>query len=66
MTYMNDLTLTEEDLRALKDFAADRQYFDVPLATLARLEKLGLLMHGWGGTFVVTDAGRNLLSERAA
>ncbi len=63
---MTDLTLTEHDLHALRDFAADRQYFDVPLATLARLQRLGLLMHGWGGTFVVTEVGRDLLRECAA
>ena len=58
-----ETALTHEELRTLSEYAQDFQRRNVPLATRAKLEKLGLLMSGRGPIYVVTGAGRQLLAE---
>lgn len=60
---MDDYGLTEEEWRCLERFAQDRQDTAASLDVLARLEQLGLLMRGWGPTYVVTARGEALLRE---
>lgn len=55
--------LTEEDVSWLARYARDERSEAAPIETLARLEKKGLLMHGWGHMHVVTDLGRLLLEQ---
>lgn len=55
--------LTEADLQWLARYARDERTEAAPIETLARLEKKGLLMHGWGHTHVVTELGRQLLEQ---
>ncbi|MDB5968446.1 MAG: hypothetical protein JWQ90_896 [Hydrocarboniphaga sp.] len=58
--------LTEIDLLWLARYERDERAQAAPIETLARLEKKGLLMHGWGHTHVVTDLGRQLLEQHGA
>lgn len=55
--------LTEVDMQWLSRYARDERTEAAPIETLARLEKKGLLMHGWGHTHVVTELGRLLLEQ---
>jgi hypothetical protein len=64
---MNDpQLLNTEEWRCLERFARDQQDTGASLETLARLEELGLLMRGWGPSFVVTARGEALLREGRA
>lgn len=64
---MNDEQgLSQEEWRCLERFARDRQDTAASLETLAKLEQLGLLMRGWGPSFVVTAKGEALLREGRA
>lgn len=58
--------LHSTDLQVLEDLAQDGAAQDPPLAALARLEKFGLLMRGWGRTYVVTRVGERLLAQHEA
>lgn len=62
--HRNDLTT--EELSWLVTLANGAAKTRPRLATLARLEGLGLLMRGWGQTYVVTDKGQALLGRQAA
>lgn len=59
-------TPTPDDLTVLEALAHGQAGENPPPATLARLEKSGLLMRGWGRSYVLTRAGRRRLAERAA
>jgi hypothetical protein len=56
-----EVLLTADDLSCLSAYA--QQQYDVPAAleTQARLERLGFVMRGWGHSFVLTEAGREVL-----
>jgi hypothetical protein len=62
--HRNDLT--NEELSWLLTLANGAAKTRPRLATLARLEGLGLLMRGWGQTYVVTHKGQALLGRQAA
>jgi hypothetical protein len=61
---MNQRALNDEEHACLAAFARDEQDVDAAEEVLARLEEMGLLMRGWGRTFVVTQLGFDLLGQR--
>ncbi|HZR35418.1 MAG TPA: hypothetical protein VFA75_08565 [Nevskia sp.] len=60
---MDQHGLSDEEWLCLERYARDRQDTGASLEVLARLEQLGLLMRGWGPTYVVTARGEALLRE---
>ena len=61
---MNSRALSDQEHECLAAFARDEQDVDAADEVLAHLEEMGLLMRGWGRTFVVTQRGYNLLGQR--
>lgn len=60
---MDDPSLTADELAWLRTYAQDKQDLQAPIAILARLEKLGLLMAGWNHMHVVTQRGHEWLKR---
>lgn len=59
------MNLTDEDRRWLAQYARDQQEPIAPTPTLARLERLGLLMRAWSNRYVVTAKGHEALGSPA-
>lgn len=59
----SDLSL--EEWRCLQDAASGRPLQDYSTPTLARLERLGLLMRGWSHFYVLTARGEHALTQKA-
>jgi hypothetical protein len=63
---MEGAELNEWEWQLLAGYADDRQHQDADICSLAKLERLGLLMRGWNDTHVVTERGRAWLERHAA
>jgi hypothetical protein len=62
MTTAVEVQLSEEECDALRRVAQDEKA-SISAAAAARLELLGLIMHGWSHTHVITATGTRLLSQ---
>ncbi|HSW12544.1 MAG TPA: hypothetical protein VLI06_06860 [Solimonas sp.] len=61
---MQQQDLSPAEWRCLQQCAQTGRIAEPRLDTLARLERMNLLMRGWGRSFVVTARGQMLLQGR--